>query len=118
SGLSVLHAENFGAPVNPMGYRDGIDQPPVEGSGVDPLPGQGRPIKAGEFILGYPGEVGVPLPMPVPDILGRNGTYIGFRKYQSRVGAFNRFLRANGRTEEEREFVAAKLVGRDRKSVV
>ena len=45
-------------------------------------PGQGRPIKAGEFILGYPGEAGVPLPMPQPDILGRNGTYVGFRKYQ------------------------------------
>ena len=25
---------------------------------LDPLPGQGRPIKAGEFILGYPGEAG------------------------------------------------------------
>jgi Dyp-type peroxidase family len=50
--------------------------------------------------------------MPQPDILGRNGTYVGFRKYQSRVGAFNRFLRANGSTEEEREFLAAKLVGR------
>ena len=62
---------------------------------MDPLPGQGRPIKAGEFILGYPGEDGVPLPMPQPDMLGRNGTYVGLRKYQSRVGAFNRFLRAN-----------------------
>ena len=84
----------------------------IEGSGVEPLPGQGRPIKAGEFILGYPGEAGVPLPMPQPDILGRNGTYVGFRKYQSRVGAFNRFLRENGSTEEERELLAAKLVGR------
>ena len=37
---------------------------------------------------------------------------MGFRKYQTRVGAFNRFLRANGSTEEERELVAAKLVGR------
>jgi deferrochelatase/peroxidase EfeB len=76
------------------------------------LPGQGRPIKAGEFILGYPGEAGVPLPMPQPEILGRNSTYAGFRKYQTRVGAFNRFLRAHGSTEEEREIVAAKLVGR------
>ena len=50
--------------------------------------------------------------MPQPDILGRNGTYVGFRKYQSRVGAFNRFLRANGSTEAERELLAAKLVGR------
>ena len=30
---------------------------------------------------------------PQPDVLGRNGTFVGLRKYQSRVGAFNRFLR-------------------------
>jgi Dyp-type peroxidase family len=115
SGIRVLRTQNFGAQPgdrNSLGYKDGIDQPPIEGAGVDPLPGQGRPIKAGEFILGYPGESGVPLPMPQPDILGRNGTFVGFRKYQSRVGAFNRFLRANGRTEEEQELIAAKLVGR------
>src|SRR5215467_8891300 len=117
SGVSVVAMQDFGAQpgdLNSLGYKDGIDQPAIEGSGVEPLPGQGRPIKAGEFILGYPGEAGIPLPMPQPDILGRNGTYIGFRKYQSRVGAFNRFLRANGSTEEERELIAARLVGRGR----
>jgi Dyp-type peroxidase family len=115
SGVSVVYMQDFGAQpgdLNPLGYKDGIDQPPIEGSGVDPLPGQGRPIKAGEFILGYPSETGVPLPMPQPDVLGRNGTYVGFRKYQTRVGAFNRFLRAHGSTEQERELLAAKLVGR------
>jgi len=114
SGVRLLAIEDFAVPDgrNSLGYKDGIDQPPVEGSGVDPLPGQGRAIKAGEFILGYPGEAGVPLPMPQPEALGRNGTFVGFRKYQSRVGAFNRFLHANGATEEERELVAAKLVGR------
>jgi Dyp-type peroxidase family len=115
SGVSVLFTQDFGAQPgdrNSLGYKDGIDQPAIEGSGGEPLLGQGRPIKAGELILGYPGEVGNPLPMPRPDILGRNGTYVGLRKYQSRVGAFNRFLRANGNTEEERELVAAKLVGR------
>ena len=115
SGIRVLRTQDFGAQPgdrNSLGYKDGIDQPPIEGSGLDPLPGQGRPIKAGEFILGYPGESGIPLPMPQPEILGRNGTFVGFRKYQSRVGAFNRFLRANGKTEEEQELVAAKLVGR------
>src|SRR5258706_6991653 len=50
--------------------------------------------------------------MPEPDVLGRNGTYVGLRKYQSRVGAFNRFLRENGQTDEDRELLAAKLVGR------
>jgi Dyp-type peroxidase family len=115
SGISVLAVQDFGAQPgdrNSLGYKDGIDQPAIEGSGVAPLPGQGQPIKAGEFILGYPAEGGVSLPMPQPDILARNGTYVGFRKYQSRVGAFNRFLRANGSTEEERELIAAKLVGR------
>src|ERR1051325_11448500 len=115
SGVSVLTMQDFGAQpgdLNSLGYKDGIDQPAIEGSGVEPLPGQGQPIKAGEFILGYPGEVGIPLPMPQPNILGRNGTYVGLRKYQSRVGAFNRFLRANGTTDQERELVAAKLVGR------
>jgi deferrochelatase/peroxidase EfeB len=115
SGVNIVHAQDFGAQpgsLNPFGYRDGIGQPAIEGSGVDPLPGQGPSIKAGEFILGYPGETGLPLPMPTPDILGRNGTYVGLRKYQSRVGAFNRFLKANAGTAEERELLAAKLVGR------
>ena len=115
SGVCVVGSQDFGAQpgdLNPLGYKDGIDQPPIEVSGIEPLPGQGQPIKAGEFILGYPGEVGVPLPMPQPDILGRNGTYVGFRKYQTRVGAFHRFLRANSSTEAELELLAAKLVGR------
>jgi deferrochelatase/peroxidase EfeB len=115
SGVSVVYMQDFGfqpGDLNPLGYKDGIDQPPIEGSGTEPLPGQGRPIKAGEFILGYPGEAGVALPMPQPDVLGRNGTYVGLRKYQTRVGAFNRFLRAHGSTEDERELLAAKLVGR------
>jgi deferrochelatase/peroxidase EfeB len=107
--------QDFGAQpgsLNPLGYKDGIGKPAIEGSGVEPLPGQGHPIKAGEFILGYPGKAGVPLAMPQPDILGRNGTFVGLRKYQSRVGAFNRFLRENAQTDEERELLAAKLVGR------
>ena len=96
SGVSVLMIQDFGAQPgdrNPSGYKDLIGQAAVEGSGVEPLPGQGRPIKAGEFILGYPGETGVPDRMPQPDILRRNGTFVGLRKYQTRVGAFNRFLR-------------------------
>ena len=114
-GLTVLTSQDFGAQpgdLNPLGYRDSIGQPAIEGCGMDPLPGQGPAIKAGEFVLGYPGEAGVPLPAPEPDVLGRNGTYVGLRKYQARVGAFNRFLRANAHTAEERELLAAKLVGR------
>jgi Dyp-type peroxidase family len=115
SGISVLMAQDFGGQPgdrNPLGYKDSIGQPAIEGSGVEPLPGQGRPIKPGEFILGYPGEAGAPLPMPRPRVLGRNGTFLGLRKYQSRVGSFNRFLHGHAKTEQERELLAAKLVGR------
>jgi Dyp-type peroxidase family len=115
AGLTVLAVQDFGAQpgdLNPLGYRDSIGQPAIEGCGVDPLPGQGPAIKAGEFILGYPGEAGVPLPAPKPEALGRNGTFVGLRKYQARVGAFNRFLQDNAQTESERELLAAKLVGR------
>lgn len=115
TGITVVLVQDFGAQpgdLNPLGYKDSIGQPAIAGCGVDPLPGQGRAIAAGEFILGYPGEAGVPLPAPTPDVLGRNGTYVGLRKYQSRVGAFNRFLRDHADTPETRELLAAKLVGR------
>jgi Dyp-type peroxidase family len=115
SGVSVLLTQDFGAQPgdrNPLGFKDSIGQPAIEGCGIEALPGQGRPIKAGEFVLGYPGEAGVPLPMPRPDVLGRNGTFVALRKYQSRVGAFNQFLQERAHTEEERELLAAKLVGR------
>ena len=115
SGVRILASDDFGAQPggrNSLGYTDGIGQPAIEGSGVEPFPGQGPAIKAGEFILGYPGESGVPLPMPGPDVLGRNGTFVGMRKYHTRVGAFNRFLRENARSAEEQELLAAKLVGR------
>ena len=115
SGVTVLHTQDFGAQpgdLNPLGFKDSIGQPAIEGSGIDSLPGQGRPIKAGEFILGYPGEAGVPVATLQPDVLGRNGTFVGLRKYQTRVATFNRFLRDNAQTEEERELLAAKLFGR------
>jgi deferrochelatase/peroxidase EfeB len=115
SGVTIIHTQDFGAQpgsLNPLGFRDLIGQPAIEGSPVEPLPGQGDPIKAGEFILGYPSETGIPLYMPEPDVLGRNGTYVGVRKYQTRVGSFNRFLHANGATPEDRELLAAKMFGR------
>jgi len=112
-GVQLLSHQNFGATGwNVFGYRDGFTQPLVEGSGAEPLPGDGRPIKAGEFILGQPSETSRPLPMPMPEVLGRNGTYVVFRKYHSHVAAFNRYLHDNAATEQERELLAAKLVGR------
>ena len=49
---------------NPFGFKDGLHNPHVEGSGAALHPGSGPPIKAGEFIMGYPDELGVTATRP------------------------------------------------------
>ena len=95
-----------------FGYRDRLSQPEIEGTGVDPTPGSGKPIKPGEFILGYPDEDGPPVGLPQPETLSRNGTYMAYRRLQEHVGGFRKFLRQHGNTAAEQEWVAAKLMGR------
>jgi deferrochelatase/peroxidase EfeB len=95
-----------------FGYRDRLSQPIIEGSGEDPTPGSGGPLKAGEFILGYPDEYGVIADRPQPDMLARNGSYMAYRRLQEHVGEFRDFLQQHGDTAEERELIAAKLMGR------
>jgi Dyp-type peroxidase family len=102
----------FDAARDHFGYRDRLTQIAIEGAGIEPMPGSGGYIKAGEFILGYPDEDGPPVGLPEPEILSRNGTYMAYRRLQEHVGAFREFLRQNGETAEEKEWIAAKLMGR------
>ncbi len=109
-----------------FGYADGFGQPAIEGSGVPVFPGEGTlqpdgtwaPLKAGEFVLGWEGETGHPVEMPTPDVLGRNGSYLVYRKLQQHVIAFRTFLaeqaeRVFGEASPTNvERLAAKLVGR------
>ncbi|MGB8629765.1 MAG: peroxidase [Xanthobacteraceae bacterium] len=95
-----------------FGYRDRLSQPVIEGSGEEPTPGSGPPLKAGEFVLGYPDEAGPTANLPQPEILSRNGSYMAYRRLQEHVGEFRDFLRQQGRTPEEQELIAAKLMGR------
>jgi Dyp-type peroxidase family len=95
-----------------FGFKDGIGQPAVEGSGIPSSNPKERPIKAGEFILGYPDETGSLPPMPTPEVLGRNGTYIVFRKLHTRVAAYRRYLRERASSREEEAVLGAKMVGR------
>jgi Dyp-type peroxidase family len=95
-----------------LGFRDGISYPSIEGS---PVPGsnpQEAPTKAGEFILGYPDETGNLPPMPQPEVLGRNGTYLAVRKIHTKVAAWRQYLRANTSSEEEEARLGAKMIGR------
>ena len=45
-----------------FGFKDGIGQPAVESTGIPGSNPHERPIKAGEFILGYPDETGASRP--------------------------------------------------------
>lgn len=95
-----------------FGYRDQLTMLPIEGSGDQPQPGSGAPLKPGEFILGYPDEEGPPARLPQPEILAKNGSFMAYRRLQEHVGRFREFLAQHGETPEERELLAAKLMGR------
>jgi Dyp-type peroxidase family len=112
SALDLLATPPFNYAHDHFGYRDRISQPVIEGAGEAPTPGSGPPLKAGEFILGYPDEQGPPVNLPKPDVLSRNGSYMAYRRLQEHVGRFRDFLREHGETAEEQELVAAKLMGR------
>ncbi|MBD2520617.1 peroxidase [Nostoc sp. FACHB-973] len=112
SALDLEATPPFNYAHDHFGYRDRLSQPVIEGSGEEPTPGSGAPLKAGEFILGYPDEYGPPANLPQPEILSRNGSYMAYRRLQEHIIEFRDFLRQHGQTPEEQELVAAKLMGR------
>ena len=97
---------------NPFGFKDGLHNPHVEGSSLHIPPGSGTTIKAGEFIMGYPDELGQIATSPEPEVLRRNGTFLVFRKFHTKVAAFRNFLREQASSPQEEELIAAKMVGR------
>ena len=50
--------------------------------------------------------------MPTPDVLGRNGTYVVFRKLHTKVAAYRSYLRARAASRAEEDLLGAKMVGR------
>src|SRR5688500_12179916 len=94
TGIEAIWRQNCHAlptETEPFGFRDGISHPAIEGSGIPGSNPKEQPLKAGEFILGYTDEMGG-TQKTVPEILGRNGTYVVFRKLHQRVAEFRRFL--------------------------
>lgn len=112
SSLDLEALPPYGYAHEHFGYHDRLSHPLIEGTSVEPTPGSGPPIKAGEFFLGYPDEEGEPAALPQPAILSRNGSYLAYVRLEEHVGAFREFLRQNGETAEQQELIAAKLMGR------
>jgi Dyp-type peroxidase family len=114
SGIEAIWRQNCHAlptETEPFGYRDGISHPAIEGSGIPGSNPKEQPFKAGEFILGYADEMGG-TQKTTPEILGRNGTYVVFRKLHQRVAEFRRFLKSQSDGPEAEELMAAKMMGR------
>ncbi|MGP4952816.1 Dyp-type peroxidase, partial [Psychrobacter sp. T6-1] len=114
--IEILMEQNFGSNntvKNVFGYRDGISNPEIKGSGIQTPPSHdGDPIAAGEFVLGYEGEAGTVAPMPQPEILGKDGSFMVLRAYHSHVAAFNKYRKDNTDDEQEAELLGAKMWGR------
>ncbi|MEP7120299.1 MAG: peroxidase [Byssovorax sp.] len=119
-----------------FGFHDGVSQPVIEGSGRKSNDGE-APIRAGEFILGYPNEyAALPTSPSVPAgfdadgnlfldpvdsgrrDLGKNGSFLVFRKLQQDVAAFWRFAYESSKKPDgsadskEAIHMAARIVGR------
>jgi Dyp-type peroxidase family len=125
--MALAHENGIGSEGQHFGFYDPISQPPIEGSGAPIYPGDGvlqrdgtwRPLKPGEFLLGYEDEVGPEgTSAPEPFELRCNGTYLVFRKLYQDVAAFRRYLATAAKSlygsddQYHQELVAAKIVGR------
>ena len=135
----ILPTDDIGG-IEPFGFVDGISQPEIDWAyhqsvdlhDRDSYSNQAAP---GEFVLGYPNEYGLytarPLVDPrqdgraavLPDAaeepglkdLGRNGAYLVIRQLHQDVPGFWQFVdQAAGADPEEREALAARMVGRKR----
>jgi Dyp-type peroxidase family len=138
NAFKVVHILN-GGPLpsdrEHFGFRDGISQPAIIGSGITGINNDN--IKAGEFIMGYKNEYNIYpdtalLTEPQGDAslltddaggsgykdVGRNGSYFVLRQLQQHVDAFWTFMKEKTKKEdgsmsnEESTKLAAKMIGR------
>jgi Dyp-type peroxidase family len=124
---ALAHENGIGSEGEHFGFADPISQPPIEGADAPMYPGDGvqepdgswRPLKPGEFLLGYEDEAGpAGIPAPEPLELRLNGTYMVFRKLHQDVAAFRRYLATAAKAlygaddGDHQELVAAKMMGR------
>jgi Dyp-type peroxidase family len=129
-GVSVVYqvdAQLLDGAREHFGFADGFAQPAIAGATEDKTPGGGvpeahdawRPLAPGEFILGYPDEDTAVdrkrrLP-PAPDgPLGRNATYMVWRKLHQDVALWRRTIAAAAERFPlgDGRRLAAKVVGR------
>ena len=125
--MALAHENGIGSEGEHFGFADPISQPPIEGADAPSYPGDGvqepdgawRPLRPGEFLLGYEDEAGPDgTQAPEPFELRRNGTYVVFRKLYQDAAAFRRYLATAAKAlygsddQYHQDLVAAKMMGR------
>jgi deferrochelatase/peroxidase EfeB len=119
SELSVHDARALPGNVAHFGYRDGFSQPAIDGGPLPVVPDVLPKAPPGEFLLGYQSQYNsFTYPVPQPETLGRNGSFVAFRILAQDCSAFEQFLTTGStQTGLDRELIAAKLCGRWRNGV-
>jgi Dyp-type peroxidase family len=125
--MALAHENGIGSEGEHFGFADPISQPPIEGMDAPSYPGDGvleangtwRPLKPGEFLLGYEDEAGPEgARAPEPFELRVNGTFMVFRKLHQDVAGFRRYLATAAKSlygsddTDQQQLVAAKMMGR------
>ncbi len=120
SDPALRSAEREGGMAPPgheaFGFADGLAQPFVPGHHGAARPGQ-EPVALGEILLGYQNayeRMPASPKLPGPDFdLGRNGTYLVFRKLEQDVPALWQWIDRSARDiGKPTDWLAAKLMGR------
>ena len=104
-----------------FGYTDGFGNPDFKGAERECIPGQGKLTSDGRWEA--PREAhplrqhnlgGIrPSPAPIPHLLGRNGTFMVYRKLHQNVATFRNYLDEKSKLYGGgKEKLAAKFVGR------
>ena len=114
SEVAALPGDVLPGSLTHFGYRDGFSQPTIDCGIENPIPDKQPVAPTGEFLLGYPSQLEqFSYPVPVPDELGRNGSFMVLRILEQDCAAFEALLnQSEERYGIDKELLAAKIVGR------
>ncbi len=114
SEIAMLPGDVLPGSTAHFGYRDGFSQPTIDCGLGNPFPDTQPIAPPGEFLLGYPSQFDqLTYAVPVPDELGRNGSFLVLRILEQDCAAFDTLLaQSQERYGIDGELLAAKIVGR------